>query len=300
MGHWRSRSGISAHGGASLINMHRERFAPSPTGRLHLGHAYSALTVWDAAQAAGRQFLLRIEDIDASRARPEFEAAIYDDLRWLGLSWPEPVLRQSDNLAAYATALDRLTTGGLTYPCTCTRRDILSAMDDPQEGGPDGPIYPGTCRAGADPDKPQAIRLKMAEAIAMAGRLSFAEIGYGPDGETGQIPVDPDWLIQHAGDIVLARKDAPTSYHLSVVVDDAAQGITHVTRGEDLFSATPVHRLLQTLLGLPAPIYRHHGLIRDEAGRRLAKRADDKAISIFRDDGATPNDIRLMVGLQAR
>lgn len=277
--------------------MHTERFAPSPTGPLHLGHAFSALTVWDAAAAAGARFLLRIEDIDASRARPEYEAAIYDDLRWLGLDWPEPVLRQSDNLTAYASALARLTAMGLTYPCACTRRDILSAMDDPQEGGPDGPVYPGTCRAGADPDKPHTIRLKMAEAVAMAGAMTFTETGAGPAGEAGVIPIDADWLIRQAGDIVLARKDTPTSYHLSVVVDDASQDVSHVTRGEDLFSATPIHRLLQTLLGLPAPIYRHHRLIRDQGGRRLAKRADDKAIGVFRDEGASPEDLRRMVGL---
>ena len=274
-----------------------ERFAPSPTGRLHLGHAFSALTVWDAAQAAGGRFLLRIEDIDLSRSRPEYEAAILDDLRWLGLSWPEPVLRQSDNFAAYAAALARLTEMGLTYPCACTRRDILSAMDDPQEGGPDGPVYPGTCRGGADPNKPHAIRLKMAEAVHKVCTLTFTEIGAGPDGETGEITTVPDWLVKKAGDIVLARKDTPTSYHLSVVVDDAAQRVTHVTRGEDMFVATPIHRLLQELLGLPAPIYRHHRLIRDEAGRRLAKRADDMAIAKYREDGATPEDIRRMVGL---
>lgn len=277
--------------------MHTERFAPSPTGRLHLGHAFSALTIWDAVQAADGRFLLRIEDIDASRARLEFEAAIYDDLRWLGLSWPEPVLRQSANLPAYAAALSRLTAMGLTYHCTCTRRDILSVMDDPQEGGPDGLVYPGTCRAGHDPAKPFAVRLKMAEAVAAAGPLTFTEIGEGPGGETGAIAIDPDWMVETAGDIVLARKDTPTSYHLSVVVDDAAQGVTHVTRGEDLFAATPIHRLLQKLLGLPAPVYRHHRLIRDEAGRRLAKRADDRAISVFRDEGATPDDIRQMIGL---
>jgi len=162
--------------------MHVERFAPSPTGPLHLGHAFSALTVWDAARAAGGGFLLRIEDIDQSRARQEYEAAIYNDLRWLGLDWKVPPLRQSDNLPAYAAALARLTKMGLTYRCTCTRRDILSAMDDPQEGGPDGPVYPGTCRAGHDPAKPFAVRIKMAEAVAAAGSLSFKEIGAGPDG----------------------------------------------------------------------------------------------------------------------
>ena len=277
--------------------MHTERFAPSPTGRLHLGHAFSALTVWDAAKAADGQFLLRIEDIDITRARPEYEAEIYDDLRWLGLSWPEPVLRQSDNFPAYATALTKLAEMGLTYPCTCSRRDILSAMDDPQEGGPDGPVYPGTCRAGADPDKPSVIRLKMAEAVNLTGPGSFAEIGAGPRGETGRIEADPNWLIEKAGDIVLARKDTPASYHLSVVVDDAAQGVTHVTRGQDVFSATPIHRVLQLLLELPAPIYRHHRLIRDVAGRRLAKRADDKTIALYREEGATPDELRKMVGL---
>ncbi len=277
--------------------MHTERFAPSPTGHLHLGHAFSALTVWDAAKAADGQFLLRIEDIDVTRARPEYEAAIYEDLRWLGLSWPEPVLRQSDNFPAYAAALAKLTEMGLTYPCTCSRRDILSAMDDPQEGGPDGPVYPGTCRAGADPDMPSVIRLKMAEAVSLTGPGTFTEIGAGPYGETGKIETDPDWLIEKAGDIVLARKDSPASYHLSVVMDDAAQGVTHVTRGQDVFPATPIHRVLQMLLDLPAPVYRHHRLIRDDTGRRLAKRADDKTIALYRKEGATPDDLRKVVDL---
>ncbi len=277
--------------------MHIERFAPSPTGHLHLGHAFSALTAWNAANDAGGQLLLRIEDIDIGRSRPEYEAAIYDVLSWLGLSWPEPVLRQSDNFPAYAAALGKLTEMGLTYPCTCTRRDILTAMDDPQEGGPDGPVYPGTCRSGHDPTKPQVTRLKMAEAAAMIDKIAFTEIGAGPDGETGVIEINPDWFAGKAGDIVLARKDAPTSYHISVVVDDAAQGVTHVTRGEDMFTATPIHRMLQSLLDLPAPIYRHHRLIRDAAGRRLAKRADDKSLKQYRDTGATPSDIRRMVGL---
>lgn len=277
--------------------MHTERFAPSPTGRLHLGHAFSALTVWDAAQAAGGRFLLRIEDTDITRARPEYETGIYEDLAWLGLSWPKPVLRQSDNFPAYAAALAKLTELGLTYPCTCSRRDVLSAMDDPQEGGPDGPVYPGTCRKGHDPDRPMVIRLKMAEAVARTGPITFTEVGAGPGGQSGSITTDPNWMIEKAGDIVLARKDTPTSYHLSVVVDDAAQGITHVTRGEDVFPATPIHRILQILLNLPAPIYRHHRLIRDDTGRRLAKRADDKTIARFRDEGATPEDLRRMVGL---
>ncbi|MEM7270524.1 MAG: tRNA glutamyl-Q(34) synthetase GluQRS [Pseudomonadota bacterium] len=276
---------------------HIERIAPSPTGRLHLGHAFSALTAYEAAQNAGGVCLLRIEDIDIGRSRREFEDGIYEDLRWLGVQWPEPVLRQSGNFPAYRSALDRLTAMGLTYPCSCTRRDIVSAMDDPQEGGPDGPVYPGTCRVGADEAKPCVIRLKMAEAVAQAPALSFVEIGSGPNGEHGEIAVDPEWLIKKAGDIVLARKDAPTSYHLSVVVDDAAQGVTHVTRGEDLFPATPIHRLLQALLDLPTPIYRHHRLIRDEDGKRLAKRHDSAALATLRAQGWTVSDVREAVGL---
>lgn len=273
--------------------MHVERFAPSPTGRLHLGHAFSALTAWDAAQAAGGVLRLRIEDIDLSRARPEYETAIFEDLRWLGLDWPEPVLRQSARFPVYAAALARLEAMGLTYRCACTRRDILAAADAPQEGaGPDGPVYPGTCRHAPPPaDRPAATRLKMDEAVARAGPLSYEEIG------AGRVAVDPGWLAETCGDVVLARKDAPTSYHLSVVVDDAAEGVTHVTRGVDLRDATPIHALLQALLGLPTPVYRHHRLIRDDTGKRLAKRHDALALSALRAEGATPADIRRMVGL---
>lgn len=273
--------------------MHVERFAPSPTGRLHLGHAFSALTAWDAAQAAGGVFRLRIEDIDRARSRPEFEAAIFEDLRWLGLSWPEPVLRQSERTPVYAEALARLADMGLTYRCACTRRDILAAADAPQEGGPDGPVYPGTCRREPPPeDAPVAIRLKMDEAVArVSGPLAWEEIG------EGRVAADPARLIRGCGDVVLARKDAPTSYHLSVVVDDAAEGITHVTRGEDLKPATAIHVLLQRLLGLPTPVYRHHRLIRDAAGRRLAKRHGALALAALRARGWTPADVREAVGL---
>lgn len=277
---------------------HTERFAPSPTGRLHLGHAYSALTAWNAAQAAGGEFRLRIEDIDTARSRPEYEQAIFDDLHWLGLTWPEPVMRQSDRFPAYATALTQLAEMGLTYRCACTRKDIQAATDAPQEGGPDGPVYPGTCRAAPPDDaRPTAIRLKMDKAVALAPALSFSETGAGPDGQTGEIAIDPNWLITTCGDIVLARKDTPASYHLSVVVDDAAETVTHVTRGRDLFFATPIHRLLQSLLHLPTPVYHHHRLIRDTSGTRLAKRADSVALSALRADGWSPDDVRQAIGL---
>lgn len=279
----------------------RTRFAPSPTGPLHLGHAYSAILSHDLARAAGGAFFLRIEDIDQSRARPQWEAMIYEDLAWLGLEWTRPVLRQSERLATYRTALERLWQVGLLYPCTCSRRDIEEAASAPQEGagaviGPDGLVYPGTCRhkprVGPLPDG--ALRLDMHKA---ARDILFQEQGRGPVGEAGQITVTRDRLISEIGDVVLARRDMGTSYHLAVVVDDAAQGITHVTRGQDLFEATPIHVLLQALLGLPTPIYHHHDLIRDAAGKRLAKRDDARAIRKYRDEGATAADIRRMVGL---
>jgi glutamyl-Q tRNA(Asp) synthetase len=269
------------------------RFAPSPTGRLHLGHAFSALTAWDLAQAHGGEFLLRIEDIDAARSRPEFEAAIHDDLAWLGLSWPHPVLRQSQRAPAYAAALDRLRSLGVVYPCTCTRRDIAAALSAPQEGAGQGPAYPGTCRGRADAPAGAAWRLDVARAAALASPLAFTETG--PE-RSGEHPVTPADLIA-AGDPILARKDVGTSYHLAVVLDDAAQGITHVIRGLDLFDATPLHRLLQAILGLPAPRYHHHRLIRDETGKRLAKRDDARALARHRADGAIPADLRRLLGL---
>lgn len=280
----------------------RTRFAPSPTGPLHLGHAYAALVAHDLACEAGGEFLLRIENIDRQRSRPEWERQIRDDLHWLGLSWPEPAMRQSDRLPAYREALDRLWSRGLLYPCTCQRRDILEAASAPQEGGsplvgPDGIVYPGTCRgrsrSGSLPEG-AALRIDMSLAMQDTGELSYEETGIA----SGTVSVGPAHMVREVGDVVLARRDFGTSYHLSVVVDDAAQGITLVTRGEDLAPATPIHVLLQKLLGLPTPTYHHHLLIRDETGRRLAKREDAKAIARYRAEGATPEEIRRMVGLQ--
>ena len=265
------------------------RFAPSPTGPLHLGHAYAALVAADR----GDRLLLRIEDIDTPRCKPEREAAIYEDLQWLGLRYETPVMRQSSRMPAYRAALDRLSALGLTYACTCTRSDIRAALSAPQEGviGPDGPIYPGTCRNLHQPAG--AIRLDIAAAMARVGTVSFTETG----ANAGRNCFDMPRMTDEIGDIVLARRDIGTSYHLSVVVDDAAQGITEVTRGEDLFDATQIHVLLQRLLGLPTPHYHHHRLIRDDQGKRLAKRDDARALSKYRAEGATPADIRRLVGL---
>ncbi len=286
------------------------RFAPSPTGPLHLGHAYAALVAWDMAVRAGGTFLLRIEDIDQGRARAEWEARIYDDLRWLGLSWPTPVLRQSDNLNRYVRTLRTLWSSGLVYPCTCTRRDVIAASSAPQEGdaptlGPDGPIYPGTCREGkaglASGPLPRGVALRLDmraafDAMADAGPLRFTETG---GGRAREVEISRDDAIATIGDVVLARRDMGTSYHLSVVIDDAAQGITHVTRGADLFDATAIHVILQRLLDLPTPVYHHHRLIRDEDGKRLAKRDDARAIATYRAAGDSPEDIRRRVGLAA-
>jgi glutamyl-Q tRNA(Asp) synthetase len=271
------------------------RFAPSPTGPLHLGHAYSALLAHDAARAQGGAFLLRIEDIDRARSKPQWEAQIYDDLQWLGIAWDGAVMRQSDRLPAYQAVLQRLWDRGVLYPCTCTRRDIEAAISAPQEGamGPDGPVYPGTCRCTPNGPIPQdaALRLNMA---LVAQETSFQEMG---DGLAGIVTTTAQDYIQTIGDVVLARRDMGTSYHLSVVLDDAAQGITHVLRGADLFEATRIHTLLQQILGLPTPIYHHHRLIRDDHGKRLAKRDDARALFKYRADGASPADIRAMVGL---
>lgn len=277
------------------------RFAPSPTGPLHLGHAYAAILAHDMARAAGGRFLLRIEDIDRQRSKPQWEAQLIDDLRWLGLSWDGPVLRQSDRLPDYRAALADLWARGLLYRCNCTRRDIEAAVSAPQEGaepahGPDGLIYPGTCRAAGAPRPgeplPDAVlRLRMDRAACACG---FDEIG---PRYAGHHSITPEEMIATVGDVVLARREMGTSYHLSVVLDDAAQGVTHVTRGEDLFDATRIHVTLQHLLGLPVPVYCHHPLIRDANGRRLAKRDDARALSLFRAEGASPADIRRMVGL---
>ncbi len=288
------------------MSSHVERFAPSPTGSLHLGHAYSALMAHDAAIKAKGRFLLRIEDIDTTRSRAEFETALLDDLAWLGITWEEPVLRQSDRFDAYRAVLNQFRDRGLLYPCTCTRKQIAAAMSAPQEGTDRPPVYPGTCR-GRSFDDPAlartdyALRLDMRKALASLGgagvirKVHFKEIGRGPKGEKGKISLDMAALIDTVGDIVLARKDVPASYHLSVVLDDAFQQVSHVTRGEDLFDATPIHRVLQALTGRPTPIYRHHRLIRDDAGRRLAKRDDARALATLRAEGRTPEDIRAMV-----
>jgi glutamyl-Q tRNA(Asp) synthetase len=268
------------------------RFAPSPTGRLHRGHALSALVGWQAAREGGGRFLLRIEDIDVGRCRPEFEAAIYEDLAWLGLDWERPVRRQSEHFPEYAAALERLEAMGLVYPCFCTRAEIeaeiRAAGGAPQ--GPDGPRYPGTCRnlGPAERDArraagmPFARRLDAAKAAARVGALGWQEEG------KGEIAVDP---ALH-GDVVLARKDIPSSYHLAVTLDDAIQGVTLVTRGADLFSATHVHRVLQALLDLPAPRYRHHPLVTDAKGRRLAKREAAPSLASLRAEGADPAALR--------
>jgi glutamyl-Q tRNA(Asp) synthetase len=264
------------------------RFAPSPTGPLHLGHAYAALV----AAARGDRFLLRIEDIDTQRCRPDWEAAIAHDLHWLGLRWEEPVLRQSDRLPVYRAAVERLLAQGLAYACTCTRADIRAAAGAPQEGT-DGPLYPGTCRGRGHPPQDAAIRLDMGAAMARLGAVAFTETGP----RAGLHRADAAQMAAQAGDVVIARRDIGSSYHVAVVVDDAAQGITEVTRGEDLFEATFIQRVLQETLQLPAPSYHHHRLIRDSAGRRLAKRDDARALSLYRAEGASAADIRRLAGL---
>ena len=278
----------------------RTRFAPSPTGPLHLGHAYSAMIAARDAQSLGGQFLLRIEDIDQSRSRPHWEEQIYDDLAWLGLEWPTPVMRQSDRKGAYEAAVAQLTKMSLTYPCTCRRADIETAAGAPQEGvpqfGPDGRIYPGTCRTRSFPEpQDHVVRLNVAKALERAGDLAFTEVG---PLHNGKHRLDPDDLLSGVGDVILVRRGMAASYHLAVVVDDAAQKITQVTRGADLWDATKIHVLLQSLLGFPTPHYHHHDLIRDDAGKRLAKRDDARAIATYRAEGAEPADIYRMVGLK--
>jgi glutamyl-Q tRNA(Asp) synthetase len=281
------------------------RFAPSPNGELHLGHALSAIVSYERSRARGGRFLVRIEDIDVGRSRERFVAGIFEDLAWLGLTWEEPVMFQSQRMAAYTHAAERLRAMGLLYPCFATRAEIEAAT----VGGPldpDGtPLYPGHYK-GRDPaeiarrttaGEPFALRLDMDAAIATAamklhgGPLSFTELGEDSTPQT--ITARPErW-----GDAVIVRKDTPTSYHLAVVLDDAWQGITHVTRGRDLFAATDLHRLLQVLLGLPAPLYHHHRLVTDAAGRKLAKSARDTSLKSLRESGATAADVRRLVGL---
>jgi glutamyl-Q tRNA(Asp) synthetase len=286
------------------------RFAPSPNGYLHLGHAYSALLNFDSARASGGRFLLRIEDIDLARCRPEFEAAIYQDLGWLGIAWEQPVRRQSEHLSEYRDAVERLTAEGLVYPSFESRAEIAqlvtrreaNAASTPWPRDPDGaPLYPGAAKLlGAserarllEQGAPYALRLDMAAACVRAGDLTWTEHGAGPDGRSGVVAARP----QAWGDVVLARKETPTSYHLSVVIDDAVQGVTEVVRGQDLFWSTSVHRLLQALLGLPEPTYRHHRLMLDGAGQKLSKSTAATGLRELRAAGASPADIRRLVGL---
>ncbi|MBA2587068.1 MAG: tRNA glutamyl-Q(34) synthetase GluQRS [Alphaproteobacteria bacterium] len=277
------------------------RFAPSPTGLLHLGHAYAAIT----AHESGDDFLLRIEDIDKGRSRDAFILAIFYDLKWLGLSWDEPTMRQSTRMGAYAEALVNLKARGLVYPCFCTRADIAAEIArageaqhfdalGPSGPGPDGPLYPGTCRACSRDEglsrmaagESYALRLDVARAAALVGPLTFTERGL-------LHAVDP----LRFGDIVIARKDMPTSYHLAVVVDDAHQQVSLVTRGEDLLAATHIQRLLQALLKLPELIYAHHPLVLDENGKKFSKRDGAVSLESLREAGATPADIRARIGL---
>jgi glutamyl-Q tRNA(Asp) synthetase len=283
------------------------RFAPSPNGYLHLGHAYSALLNFDLARQGQGRFLLRIEDIDATRCRPEFEAAIYQDLAWLGIAWETPVRRQSEHLAEYRQALEKLTSEGLVYPAFESRAEIAKLVaqceaNAPWPRDPDGaPLYPGLAKSLSPEERtrliesgiPYALRLDMAAACARAGDLGWIEHGEGPDGESGAVTARP----QAWGDVILARKETPTSYHLSVTIDDALQGVTDVVRGQDLFWSTSVHRLLQLLLGLPQPAYRHHRLVRDAEGRKLSKSTAATGIRELRAGEATPADIRRFVGL---
>ncbi|HLL28255.1 MAG TPA: tRNA glutamyl-Q(34) synthetase GluQRS [Xanthobacteraceae bacterium] len=283
------------------------RFAPSPNGYLHLGHAYSALLNYDTARDLGGRLLLRIEDIDTQRCRPEFEAAIHEDLGWLGIAWEEPVRRQSEHFADYAAAVARLEAQGLLYPSFESRSEIAALVAERDAQGrwprdPDGvPLYPGRARKmpAAERERrrhagePFALRLAMDAALTQTGVLTWRETGSGPQGQRGSVTATP----QRWGDVVLARKELPTSYHLSVVIDDALQGVTDVVRGQDLFWATALHRLLQTLLGLPEPTYHHHRLILDSEGRKLSKATQATSLRELRASGLSAADIRRMVGL---
>jgi glutamyl-Q tRNA(Asp) synthetase len=283
------------------------RFAPSPNGFLHLGHAFSALLNFDRARETGGRLLLRIEDIDATRCRPEYETAIYEDLGWLGMAWEAPVRRQSEHLADYRAALEKLSTLGLVYPAFESRAEIARLVATREASGPwprdpDGaPLYPGDAKSLSADERtrrigsgmPYALRLDMAAACKRVSGLTWIELGEGPDGEHDTVAAQPEaW-----GDVILARKETPTSYHLSVVVDDALQGVGEIVRGQDLFHATSVHRLLQVLLGLPEPAYRHHALIRDNEGRKLAKSSGSTGLRELRAAGVSPADVRGLVGL---
>ena len=286
------------------------RFAPSPNGFLHLGHARSALLNFELAQQTSGRMLLRIEDIDTTRCRPEYEQAIYDDLACLGIAWEAPVRRQSEHLPLYREAVERLTHDGLIYPAFESRADVARLVAEKEKSGPwprdpDGAsLYPGAGKYQTTDERerkiasgaPYALRLDMDAALARIGLLSWSEEGIGPDGETGHVSAQPEqW-----GDVILARKDTPTSYHLSVVIDDALQGVTHVVRGQDLFRATGVHRLLQQLLGLPQPVYHHHALVLDEAGQKLSKSTRSTALRELRAGGMAPDEVRRLVGIISR
>jgi glutamyl-Q tRNA(Asp) synthetase len=275
------------------------RFAPSPTGRLHRGHAYSALCAFEAARAAQGRFILRVEDIDTTRCRPEFESGIYEDLAWLGLEWEEPVLRQSAHMADYEAALARLTARGLTYRCFRTRKEIALTMASAPHGAMEvfrgGPLPADEEAARLADAEPFAWRLSLdaaRQALGGFASLIFLEEGEGPGGERGEIAARPEL----GGDVVLARKDVGVAYHLAVTVDDARQGVTHVVRGQDLFEATHVQRLLQALLDLPAPVYRHHRLLLGPDGKRLAKRDRAETLESLRARGVTPGELRRELG----
>ena len=289
--------------------MFRDRFAPSPNGLLHLGHAYSALTVWDGVLRNHGEFILRLEDIDTARSRSEFEEAIFEDLEWLDLEWSTPAMRQSDRLDIYWQAISQLDSLGVCYPCSCTRADIRNALAAPQESQPslhgqqpDAGPYPGLCRNRpmSTLSENDAIRLDMLKSIKLLGgfdalnKLHFDEVG---ESHSGRHHLCASTLLACHGDFVVARKDVRTSYHLAVVVDDAEQEVSQVTRGEDLFGATAVHRLLYEILELRVPVWNHHRLIRDDTGKRLAKSRNSSSIQSLRKSGLKPNDIREMVGI---
>jgi glutamyl-Q tRNA(Asp) synthetase len=284
------------------------RFAPSPNGYLHLGHAFSALVDFEMARTVGGRFLLRIEDIDVTRCRPEFEEAIFEDLAWLGITWEQPVWRQSEHFDEYQRSLWKLRDMGLIYPAFESRADIARLVAErerlaPWPRDPDGvPLYPGNAKHDTPQDyaryslgAPYVFRLDMNAATRRTGALTWVEIGTNPKEDHETLMAQPEaW-----GDVVIARKETPTSYHLSVVVDDALQGVTHVVRGQDLYQSSSVHRVLQTLLGLPAPLYHHHRLILDAEGKKLSKSTRATALRELRQQGRTPADIRRMVGLAA-
>jgi glutamyl-Q tRNA(Asp) synthetase len=274
------------------------RFAPTPSGYLHLGHAYAALVAWESARAGHGTFLVRVEDLDRARCRPEFEEAILDDLHWLGLAWDGPLVRQSARMDHYADVLARLGSLGVLYPCFCTRRRIraeIAHAGQAPHGSAGEPVYPGICRSLGAAERcsrvaagePYALRLDVARGLALTGPLEWRDLRAGP------VAARPETF----GDVVLARKDVPSSYHLAVTVDDAAHGVTLVTRGEDLFHATHVHRLLQALLGLPTPSYYHHNLIADSNGLRMAKRNRAVTLRMLRQSGRRPDDVWKLLGL---